>query len=262
MLKIIKSEFNKAFKVKRVILFILIIFAPFIIQFLMIKDGYTFYFPIEVFEESFSGIIPLLFPIFSIIIYSDNYYKERKNNFISTVYTRTFFNKYIVAKGVVNFCITFLVLFVSIIIPFIFLTYIEPLLGLIEYTAVTNKTILPTRNTLAVISEKSHILYAIIYSFWVAINGAFYATFAFLLTIFSTNYFTAMTTPIIFYHLGNFLLPTLSLEIFSPLISVFPFSIQQQPLWILFIPFLILFLINLLIGIYIKKLFKNGDYNV
>src|SRR5699024_5721381 len=83
-------------------------------------------------------------------------------------------------------------------------------------------------------------LYGVLYSLWVAINGALYTTVAYLLSISIKNRFVALTIPFLWWFIMNFITGILGIEAFSPVYSVFPFLITPQPFWVLCIPFLVL----------------------
>src|SRR5699024_11775343 len=59
-------------------------------------------------------------------------------------------------------------------------------------------------------------LYGVLYSLWVAINGALYTTVAYLLSISIKNRFVALTIPFLWWFIMNFITGILGIEAFSP----------------------------------------------
>ncbi len=65
----IKLIWSQVFTVKRCVLYLLIILGLPVLQFSFIYEGYQFFLPIEVFEETLSGTIPMLFPVLAVLIF-------------------------------------------------------------------------------------------------------------------------------------------------------------------------------------------------
>lgn len=71
-------ELKRACTVKNLLFWIaIIVFLP-TIRFYTIRNGYQFYKPIEVFQETVSTIIPFLFPAIAISIYLPSFLQEKK----------------------------------------------------------------------------------------------------------------------------------------------------------------------------------------
>lgn len=75
-------ELKRALSLKKVIIWLLILLVPSFIQFSIVSNGYVFYRPIEVFQEMISNFIPLLFPLFMLVIYSNSIAVERHSNYL------------------------------------------------------------------------------------------------------------------------------------------------------------------------------------
>lgn len=245
-------ELKRACTVKNLLFWIaIIVFLP-TIRFYTIRNGYQFYKPIEVFQETVSTIIPFLFPAIAISIYLPSFLQEKKNNFISYTRTRIPLSTYLLSKGLINACLTGLVIFLLIFIPFVFVVYLEPNIGIIHYTPIDKNAIVPDY-TFSQLLSHGDLIYGLVYSLWVSINAVVYATIAFMLLLTSNNPFVALSIPFLFYHILNFLTGVLGVAMFSPLSTIFPFNIVEQPLWTVLVPFLLLLIILIGLLIFVKR---------
>lgn len=232
-------EFKKALSIKFFIVSLILIFLPLIVVLPIINGSYSFFRPIEVHSELISSsAISLLFPILLIPLYAGSYANEKKDNFLLYVKPRTILSNYVLAKGLVNAIVTFAVAFLMIFIPFVFIQYIDPALNIIEYTKEFYQPV--SVGTFEFLAEKSILLYGVGYALWVAINGVLYSTIAYLLSISFKNKFVALSIPFLWWFIMNFVTGILRIEIFSPVFTVFPFAIDAQPIWTIFVPFTIL----------------------
>ncbi|BBW97136.1 ABC transporter permease [Geobacillus icigianus] len=235
-------ELKRALTKKNILFWLgLIVLLP-TARFYMVKDGYQFYKPIEVFHETVSGIIPLLFPVIAIIIYLPSFLQEQRNKFITYTRTRVPLHTYIISKGLINALLTGLVIFLLIFLPFVFIVYFEQKLGIIHYNSSNEHMRIPAV-TFSQFLSYGEFTYGLVYSLWVALNGVVYSTIAFLLLLNVSNPFVALSIPFLFYHLFNFVTGLLNFAVFSPLSTIFPFNIEQQPLWTVFVPFSLLLII-------------------
>lgn len=251
-------EFKKALSIKFLIVSLILIFLPLIVVLPIINGSYTFFEPIEVHAQLISSsAIALLFPILLIPLNAGSYANEKKDNFLLYVRPRTMLSNYVVAKGLVNAIVTFAVAFLMIFIPFVFIQYIDPALNIIQYTTDFYQP--PSAGTFGFLAEKSILLYGIGYSLWVAINGALYATIAYLLSICFKNKFVALSIPFLWWVIMNFVTAVLGIEMFSPVYTVFPFTITAQPIWTIFVPFTILILVIIGLMAFIKTESKVWD---
>jgi len=230
----------------------ILIFLPLIVVTPIINGSYLFFRPIEVHSQIISSsAISLLFPILLVVLYAGSYANERKDNFLLYVKPRTILTKYILAKGLVNGIITFIVAFLMIFVPFLFIQYIDPFLNIIQYETKFYEPV--SVGTFEFLAERSVLLYGVVYSLWVAINGVLYVTLAYLLSICVNNRFVALSVPFLWWFIMNFVTGVLGIERFSPIFSVFPFSITAQPIWTVFIPFVVIILSIVGLIIYIKS---------
>lgn len=255
---LVSIEFKKALNKRFFVISLVLIFLPLIIILPIINGSFGFYRAIEVHDELLSSSpIPLLFPILLLPLYAGSYANERKNNYLKYVRPRTVISEYVLAKGIVNAAVTFAVVFLMIFIPLLFIQYIDPLIGYIHYEVEPIRTV--SVGTFEIIAQKSVFLYGVIYSLWVGINGALYMTIAYLLTICLKNRFVALSTPFLWWFVMHFITSILWIEKFSPIYTVFPFSITAQSMWTIFVPFIILILIIATLIAYIKKARKVWD---
>ena len=242
----IKLMWSQAFSMKRCILYLLIILGLPALQFSFIYEGYQFFLPIEVFQETISGAIPMLFPILAVLIFLPIFIAEYKDNYLTYVRTRASLKDYLLAVGIVNALLTGLILFLMTIVTFLLIHYVEPLFAFVDYWSLSEKTY-ETSNAFSFLADIHPLLYAVIYSAWIALNGALYATLAYLLILALEQVYLAMSLPFVAYHIFNFVAGILQAPQFSPISTVFPFNITEQPLWTVFVPFTILIIVNVIL---------------
>lgn len=231
-------EFKKTLTWHQFIFWAFLILSMPSIKFFLVKDGYVYYRNIEVFLRINSEFVPLLFPLLMTIVYSFRFIGEQKNNYLSYVSSRISLRKYYSAKLIVNAVLSFTIAFLIVFIPFVFVMYIEPFFNIITIYPEDGNPIPLT--TFEQFLSYGSLIYGLIYSAWVGINGMLYATFGILLLMILEKPLVALATPFIYYQVGNFITAMLNYDKFSPLTTIFPFSITQQPLWTVLVPFGIL----------------------
>lgn len=236
----------------------IIILLPFI-RFISIKDAYQFFEPIEVFQELNASILPLLFPAIVVFLYLPSFIDEIKNNFIQHTRSRIHLYTYLLSKGLMNAFICGAVMFVMVFFSFLFSLYAVPNMNMVEFHQAGTYDVVPTV-TFSQFLVYGNIAYGLIYSMWVALNAIVYATIAYLLILLLNNPFIAISAPFVFYHVFNFVTGVLQIPQFSPLSTIFPFNIQEQGIWTIFIPFTVLMIV--LIGAYIcsRRTIRGGSY--
>lgn len=248
----IKLELKKSATWKQVVLWTILIVPLPVIKFLMIDEGYTYYRQIEVFLRVNSDFLPLLFPLLIITAYTPRFIGEQKNNFLVYVKSRISLRNYYYSKLFVNGFISFFIAFLCVFIPFVFVLYIEPYFNIITIYPNDDGNIFPI-TTFEQFLTFGTFIYGLIYSSWVGINGVLYATFALLLLMITKKPLVSLATPFIYYIFGNFLTQLLNYDKFSPGSTVFPFSISQQPLWTVLVPFCILLTIVLILFYILRR---------
>ncbi|SEN68709.1 hypothetical protein SAMN05192533_11773 [Mesobacillus persicus] len=241
-------ELKKSITSTNLLIWSTIIFLIPAISFLQYTSGYMFFEEIELFQSIISGIIPLLFPVIVIFIFLQTFIQELKNNYITYVRPRIPKKIYLLSKGITNALLTGLVVFMMIFVPFIFAVYIEPKLGIIKYTPSSFlEDGSSGSTTFSQFLPLGELSYGVLYSLWVTINGVVYASISFSLLLLIKSRFIALSAPFLFYHIFNFIAGVLGHARFSPISTVFPFNIEQQPLWTVIIPFLVLILILMIL---------------
>lgn len=249
---LIFSEFKKALSVRFFLFSMVLIFLPLIVVIPIINGSYQFFRPLEVHSQLLSSsAIALLFPILLVPLFSGSYANEKKNNFLLYVKPRVRLTDYLFAKGLVNGIVTLIVVFSMIFIPFMFIKYLDLFFNVIQYEADYYEPV--SVGTFEFLAEKSVFLYGVVYSIWVAINGALYVTVAYLFSILIKNRFVALTIPFLWWFIMNFITGILGIESFSPVYSVFPFLITSQPVWVVFVPFITLIVAIIGLLIFIKS---------
>lgn len=252
----LRLEIKKNIAAKKTYVFLFGVLLISIIQFLLIRKGYLYSEPLDMFEESMSSFIPMLFP-FVICISSNTYYKEFKDSFLQNVFNRNNIGHYLIQKGIYNMIITFIITFIIFILTYLF--YICAVPGF-HMAAFGGDEVIKSRNTLTILLNfGGYWGYGIFYVLWIAVNGAVYAGFTYLLTLHVKKNLVALSIPVFYYHIGNFIMAVLGKAEWSPLISIFPYSITTQPIYTLFAPFLILFLLCLALLIYTIMKYKEGE---
>lgn len=247
----VKNEFKKTITLPQIILWsILILLFP-IIKYIQIIDDYVFYRQLDVFLRVNSDFVPLLFPLLMILVYAINFIGEQKNNYLTYVSPRIPLDKYFYSKLIVNGCLSFTVAFLMVFIPFIFIMYIEPLLNITQLENPNGNPVPVT--TFEQLLVAGTLTYGVAYSLWVGINGMFYASFGLLLLMLTNKPLMSLSFPFIYYLVLDFITQMFGADRFSPSATLFPFTISQQPLWTVLIPFSLLLTINLVLFILVRK---------
>ena len=253
MKHLVTVEWKKALTLNKILLCLGIIFTPTTIQFFYVKSVYAFFRPVELHAEVIGGVIALLFPIFFIVLYSNSYANEIKDNFIIYMKSRTKLPDYLLAKGIVNGVLSFIVAFAMVFVSFVFILYIEPSLQIIHYGNGQETSV----GTFEIFLSYGTLTYGLVYSFWVGINAALYSTVAYVLTLIIKNHFLAISLPFLWYFIMNFVTGVLAHPEISTVSTVFPFNITQQPIWTIFLPFGVHIIILLSLIFYVKVHFQE-----
>ncbi|SDC60020.1 ABC transporter permease [Shouchella lonarensis] len=253
----VNIELRKTSSTSQLVIWILVMLLLPVIKFMLIKDNYVFYRQLEVFLRVNSDFVPLLFPLLMMLVYPIRFVGEQKYNFLTYVGARITLHKYFNAKLTTNVLCAFFIAFGMVFVPFIFIMYVEPIFGFIALEDAMGNPIPYT--TFEQFLPFGDLTYGILYSMWVGLNGALYATFGLLLLMITQKPLTALTTPFIYYFMGMFVTQLLDYEQFSTGLTIFPFSTSQHPLWTVLVPFGVLCVI--ITGLYIKLRKKvNSGY--
>ena len=236
-------EFKRIFTFNRVLTWFLIITVPAWIQYLIIKDGYSFTDNIDFYGRLLNGIGAMVFPILVLFIFADTIIHERNNNYLTYTKIRIDFNTYLNAKIIVNALLSFGVSFLYAFLPFLFAQYINPDGGTGDLHSTTFNQLL----------DYGPFVYGFIYSLWVGINGVLYATLPLILCLILNNSFVALSIPFVWYQGMSFVSAVLGIPKYAPLYTIFPYSITQQELWTVFVPFTILLITVIVSYVYLKK---------
>jgi hypothetical protein len=249
-------EFKRAFTIRNILIWMIILFIP-VFRFFMVIGSYEFFVPIEVFQEMISGIIPLLFPAIIIAIYLPTFLEEQRNNFIQYTRPRIPLNMYLLCKGIVNAVLTGLISFLLVFGSCVFVLYVEPNFDLVSYAFMDQNATVPDY-TFSQFLSYGDLTYGLIYAIWVSINAILYSTFAFVLLLTLNNSFVALSAPFLYYHVFNFVSGVLGRPHFSPLSTIFPFNIIEQPLWTVLIPFVTLLIA--ILAVYLYSIHKREEW--
>lgn len=249
-------ELRRSCTVKNLLIWLIILMMPFI-TFYSIKTGYRFNGPVDLFQEMIGQFIPLLFPVFIIVIYLPSFLEEQKYSFITYTRPRVPIQTYILSKGLTNALLTSGIIFLMVFLAFIFAMYIEPMLGIIAYQPLRPGEV-TSGVTFSQFLSAGNFTYGFVYSLWVSVNALLYSTIAFMLMLIIRSQFIALSIPFLFYHVFNFVTAIIGEPRFSPISTVFPFNIIQQPLWTVLIPFS--FLLAVLIGLVIYVIRSQEEW--
>jgi hypothetical protein len=248
----LKYELRKLLNINNIVFWLFIIVIFHLVKFFMIKNNYIFDRPTDTYIILLREIIPLFFPAIVVIICIPSFLGELRHNFIMYTRTRVPIQIYLFSKAIVYMVVTGIVVFLLLFLPFLFITYIEPKLGIIQYTQDVSM-MRDVRVTFFYFMKYGTLVYALVYSSWVTVNAMIYSTIAFVLLLLLDNAYLALSLPFIYYNVGNFVTAVLGLEIFSPAITIFPFNIGEQPLWTVLVPFAVLVVILLVLLLLLVK---------
>lgn len=246
----ILREFKNAFPVRKVITIVIFMLLP-LFYFFIRRDQYIFPDELSIFTFMFEGFFSMLFVLAATFIYSFNFSLEIKDRFILYERTRMNIRKLLNIKLTVLISSTFIVFFLMGIGYFIFSFYIAPSLNLIDYRPVDKP--ITSRHTFTQLFQYGPVVYGILYSGWIALHAALFASLGFFFTLILSNSYIALSLPFLIYMIGSFLLPRIDIKLmpFWFVDSIFPFGFVQQPIWTAFVPFLGLMLVCIFLLVYV-----------
>ncbi len=200
--------------------------------------------PIELFELGFE-LPSLVFPLLAVGTYVVAFSSETANRWILYVRTRTSLRRYLATKAAANALVTFAVFFAAVALWGVIAFSVGPAAGwapngyLPELTPQQVATLTAQSATFTQLTVAGNWLYLVVYSAWVGLWAALFATVAFLVLLLSGNRLLAFVIPIVAYWLENIALATFGMETLRSVTAVFPFAIVQQPIASAFVPFVI-----------------------
>ncbi|MDQ0157378.1 hypothetical protein [Robertmurraya andreesenii] len=260
----IGREIKYKLRFSTILIWLVVICLP-IIYYLVARKNYEFRDSLDVFSFMME-VVALFFPIVATLIYLPSFSEELKNRFLVYTRIRIPLKKLLFMKFLTNFILSFSFFFIFILFLFILSFHIFPSLGLAHLqpeayllNEMTVKTDAYTRYTFTQLLEYGAFTYGLIYSFWVGLNAAIYASIGFLLLVLVPNKFIAMTFPTLIYLIGSYLLSVGNLRIFRFIDSIFPYSYIQQPIWTAIVPFIVLSCLSLFLFLHIRKNINQLD---
>ncbi len=227
--------------------------------FLLRYQGYTFTSEYDVFTFFFDSFVPILFVVFSILVYTGAFAQEISHRFIVYTRLRISIKKILAIKFTTNFILTFSVFFIFIFSYFAFAYYVEPSIGLVKFdqnffslnhTTVEEYTL--TQNTFGQLFKYGTLVYGLTYSLWVAFNAALFASLAFLLVLLIDNKLLALSIPFGLYVIQSFFMGMLGMIQYQFYQTLFPFNYMQLPIWTSFIPSVFLIFLCLILLVYLN----------
>ncbi|WP_036218194.1 hypothetical protein [Lysinibacillus sphaericus] len=260
----IGREIAYKLRLKNVLIWLLIMCLP-IIYYFGVRGNYEFRDTLDVFTFMVEGLA-IFFPILATLVYLPSVAEELKNRFLVFTRLRIPIKRLLFIKFSTNFLLSFSVFFIFIFLLFILSFFIFPSQGWVHLqpeayslNEITVKEDAYSRHTFTQLLEYGSLTYGLVYSLWVGINAAIYASIGFLLLILVPNKFVAMTVPTLIYLIGSYILSLVHLRPFRLLDSIFPYSYIQQPIWTAVIPFIALCCVCLFLFLYIRKKFDRLD---
>lgn len=263
---LILTEIKKSLNKKIIILSGILIFAPMIYALMHLKE-YDYSDWLSVYSNTVGGIVALLFPLIVAFLYLAYFHQKISNRFIIYTRTRRAIESTIKISIIVNICIVFVVVFLMMFVPFIFYVYIEPIFGIIKYVPensnlFTEADILKAQMDHYAFTQLigvSPFFYGFIYSIWVAINGVLWSLITFYLTLILNNIFLGISIPFVIYEVINFICAMLGFPQYSSMIAIFPFNIGQLSFGDPFVPFVVLLVAVVALGLYVRRNISRMD---
>ncbi|OMC71566.1 hypothetical protein BK126_05680 [Paenibacillus sp. FSL H7-0326] len=247
-------ELKRRVTLKFLVVWLLITCIPLIIAILR-SGSYAFRDSLDFYTFILEDVVTLLFPFVILFIYLIFFTSEIQDRFLAYTRLRAPIESTINVKFLANGLMTFIAVFLSMIIFFLFAFYLEPfmqfanmrpeLYGLNEQN-ITEDTY--NRHTFTQLLRYGTVTYGVLYSGWVALNAACYVSLGFMFVILVNNRFFALSIPFLVYFIGSFLAASFNLDPYQFTHSIFPYGYIQGPIWKSFVPFIILVL--LIIGMY------------
>ncbi|SES01909.1 hypothetical protein SAMN04487944_11549 [Gracilibacillus ureilyticus] len=263
----IKKEIQSKLSIKVMLGWLLLIAIHFT-YFFIIQGSYQFRDNLDVFTFMLEGVFPLILPLLATLIYAPSFANELKDRFIIYTRTRIEISRLFSIKFWTNFLLVLFSVFGYIIVLFIFAHYVVPAFDLAEHMdpesyGLNEETIIEdtyTRHTFTQLLEYGLWTYAVLYSLWLGLNAALFATIGFLCLALISNRFIALSIPTLVYLIGSYIISSFpSTRNYTFTNSLFPYGYIQQPIWTAFVPFTILVLLSVIMLIVIKKRFYKWD---
>jgi hypothetical protein len=224
------------------------------------SDGYALSGPADLFALILGGALPLVFPLLAAAVYAVPFSNQLSNRFLLYTRPRIDIRRNLAAKALANLVLAFGVFFLVAFVPFLWAFFIEPSLGLAGPYRLTTAGLTPseleaypsTVHTFSQLLAVGPWAYGVGYSLVLGLNGAIYASLGFLLLFLVPNRFVAIAIPFVGYNILNFGFAVLGIPQFSPAMA-FPFNLIQFPLWVPFVPFMVLTVITVALAAYIHR---------
>lgn len=203
---------------------------------------------LDLFSLMLSNLLPLTFPLLVVALYLPRVSDEFSNNFVNVARVRSSIGSYMTAKVATGAIFAFSTFALAVMLAGLFAFGVDPALGLthfrpeamgLDQEALVDESL--TRYTFSQLLSLSPLVYCVVYALWVGLNAASYSVLGLLALMFAENRFVALAAPFLVYQLVNFALAVLGFEEFGVSTSIFPFSINQQPLWHPLVPFVVIF---------------------
>lgn len=171
------------------------------------------------------GPISLLVPLVATLPFADSFALDRVQNYLSYVLVRSSLRRYFISKFLTNLLVGGLAVALPLLILFIItsITYPRGLLPIAESRAVVGGYPDGPMSHLYRLAPDWYILFLVAIGF---IFGAVYATLSLAISLITTNRYIILATPFLLYHLANFVLAILRLEVWSPPATFIPDAVQ------------------------------------
>jgi hypothetical protein len=204
----------------------------------MTRASYTLVDELDLFSLMLSNLLPLTFPLLVVALYLPRVSDEFSNNFVNVARVRSSVSSYLGVKVATGALVAFVTFSLAVLLAGLLAFWIDPALGLTKFRpeamGMNQEALMVeslTRYTFSQLLASSPLVYCLVYAAWVGLNAAIYIVLGLLALALIENRFVALAAPFLVYQLANFTLAVLGFEEFGISTSIFPFSINQQPMW-------------------------------
>jgi len=172
------------------------------------------------------GPFALIVPLLAVIPFADSYVLDRTQGYLRHILVRCSYKRYLASKFLVNLLAGGFAVALPILFLFIFTNIIYPrgLLPIEQSRAVVGGIPDGPLGFLYRTAPDLYILFLIALGF---IFGATYATLGLAISFVAPNRYVVLATPFLLYHVANFVLAVLGLEVWSPPVTLIPDGVKS-----------------------------------
>ncbi|PWJ54165.1 hypothetical protein SAMN06264364_10872 [Quadrisphaera granulorum] len=228
-----------------------VVALPSAVGLLFVVPGYALIDELDLSSLLVGSAVPMAFPLLAAALAAPSMASELRHHFLASTRTRTPVRRYLLAKVVAGGLLGFVVFALAALVPIVVSFGVVPHMGLVQFhpdtVLLTAEQVVGTRpgrytfsQVFAAGPSLGPWLYALLHAGWAGLNGALYTVLPMVLLVVLRSPLLALSAPLLGYHLGSFATALAGWDIFGPLTSVFPFTLAQQPMWTVLVPFTVL----------------------